>query len=311
MKPYLKNALKKVISELLTQEPGNKINTSLFKVRNKHKWFFRLIYGTANDEEIFNNLLQKLNGKYDILMIHCSFNNMIPMYTGNLGELLSFIISYCNQNNITLVMPTFFLGSNYQAKEHYENGKNIFDVRKTLSEMGLLSEIFRRTPEVKRSIHPTHSLCALGPLADKLTRNHHLADTTFGEGTPFSEILKYRTMILGIGTGNEVLTQIHSAEDILKDKFPIILYSEIIPVTCLDELGNKLIYNLRIKSPEYIYDRKSFRKILKGINIMEWTHKGIPFFLTQANVVAETFIEAAKNGQTIYKKKTINLNYKN
>ena len=49
-------------------------------------------------------------------------------------------------------------------------------------------------------------------------------------------------------------------------------------------------------------DLKSFRKILKKMKIMEWTYKGIPFFLTQADVVTETLIEAARNGQTIYKR---------
>lgn len=287
----------------MTQESGNNINTSLYKFKNKHKWIFRLIYGTANNEEILNNVIQKLVGKFDILMIHCSFNDMLPMYTGNPGELLSMIISYCKQNNITLAMPTFFLGSNYEAKEHYENGKNIFDVNKTISEMGLLSEMFRRNQDVKRSVHPTHSTCALGPLADKLTRNHYLSDRACGEGTPFGEMIKYRTMILGIGAKSASLTQMHSAEDIMKDKFPIPLYLHTLPVTCIDESGNTLIYNLRIKNPEYNGDEKSFRKILKRTNLMEWKYKGIHFFLTQANVVTETFIEAAKKGQTIYKKK--------
>lgn len=304
MKNFFYNFVRKVISILLTQETGNTIHVSLFKFKNRHKWISRLLYGTANDEEIFNNILQKLDGKFEILMIHSSFNGMIPMYTGNLSKLLYMILSYCKQNNVTLAMPTFFLGSNYQAKEHYKSGKHVFDVRKTVSEMGMLSELFRRTPNVKRSIHPTHSICALGPLADKLTRNHHLADTTFGEGTPFEEMIKYGTMILGIGTkSDQALTQIHSVEDIMKSKFPIPLYSDILPVTCFDELGNTLIYSLRIKNPEYTIDPKSFREILKRTKKMDWTYKGIPFFLTQANVVTETFVEAAGNGKTIYKKR--------
>ena len=145
------------------------------------------------------------------------------------------------------------MGSNFQAKKYYENGKNIFDVRKTFSEMGILSEMFRRTKDVKRSIHPTHSICALGPLADELTRNHHLSDTTFGEGTPFGEMIKYRTIILGIGIKSHSLTQVHSVEDIMKDKFPIPLITDTLPVTCLDESGNTITYNLRIKNSKYVY----------------------------------------------------------
>ena len=290
------------ISIILTHKTENTINASLFKFKNKHKRIYTLIYGKANDKEIFDCILGRLNGKFDILMIHSSLNDMIPMYTGNPGKLLSMIMEYCRQNNITLVMPTLFDGSNLQAKKFYENGKNKFDVRRTFSGMGLISEMFRKTKDIKRSIHPTHSVCALGPLADRLTGNHHLSKTTCGEGTPFGEMIKYRTMILGIGANAEALTQVHSAEDMMKDKFPIRLFKDTLPITCIDESGNTLIYNLRIKNPEYVIDKKLFYKILKKMKITEWTYKGIPFFLTQANVVTETFIEAARNGQTIYRR---------
>jgi aminoglycoside N3'-acetyltransferase len=304
MKNLLRNFVRTIISIVLTQESGNTIHATLFKFKNKNKWIFRLFYGTANDEEIFNNILKKLDKKFDILMIHSSFDGMMPMYNGNPTKLLSLIISHCKQNNITLAMPTFFGGSNLQAKEHYEKGDQIFNVKKTASQIGLLTELFRITQNVKRSIHPTHSICALGPLADQLIKNHHLADTTFGEGTPFGEMIKYKTLILGVGTKSDhALTQIHSVEDIMKGNYPIQLYSDTLPVTCVDEFGNTLKYNLRIKNPEYVIDQKSFYQILKSIKIMDWTYKGIPFFLTQADAVTKAFVDAAKNGQTMYKKR--------
>ncbi len=302
MRNPLYNFLRIVISIVFTQKTGNTIHASLFKFKNKYTWFYRSLYGTTDDEDIFNHILKKLDGKFDILMIHSSFNNMIPMYTGNLNKLISMIISYCERKNITLVMPAFFDGTNYQAKEYYENGKHAFDVNKTISGTGLLSELFRRTANVKRSIHPTHSICAVGPLADKLVGSHHLADTTFGEGTPFFEMIKYRTMILGLGTeGDESGTQIHSAEDIMKEKFPITLYSDIIHVTCIDEKENKISYNLRVRKGKYTYDSEVIHKIFGRI-AKEWTYKGIPFFLTEAKAVTEAFLEAAKKGQTIYKR---------
>jgi aminoglycoside N3'-acetyltransferase len=165
--------------------------------------------------------------------------------------------------------------------------------------MGLLTELFRRTPKVKRSIHPTHSICALGPLANKLTANHHLAETTFGEGTPFGEMVKYNTCIVGIGTRN--ISHIHTAEDLLENKFPIDLFLETIPVTCLDELGYTATYNLKIRNPQYKIEMRFLNKILKGL-ITEWNFKGIPFYITNARLITDALIEAAKKGQTMYKK---------
>ncbi|NJS39886.1 MAG: AAC(3) family N-acetyltransferase [Rhodobacteraceae bacterium] len=59
-----------------------------------------------------------------------------------------------------------------------------FDAKRTPSEMGLLTELFRRAPGAKRSLHPTHSVTALGPLAEQLTATHHQATTPSGRGTP-------------------------------------------------------------------------------------------------------------------------------
>ena len=71
-------------------------------------------------------------------------------------------------------------------------------------------------------------------------------------------MIKYRTMILGIGAKADALTQVHSAEDIMREKFPIPLFTDSLPITCLDELGNTIIYNLRIKNPEYAIDESHF-----------------------------------------------------
>ena len=295
---YIHDFIRKLISLALTQESGNTVNFSIFKFKQKQKWLFYLIYGSASDEEIFNQILKKLNGKFDVLMIHSSFNGMVPMYKGNLNKLLSLLLVYCKQNNITLAMPTFLHVFNYEAVKYYE--KRVFDYYNTTSGMGLLTELFRRKPDIRRSIHPTHSICAYGPLSEELTKDHHLADTTFGEGTPFGKMADLRTIILGIGTNHRVATQVHSAEDILKNEYPLDLYSEAYPVVCIDESGNEKKYNIRIRKQDYVYDMKTVDRLLKSVTI-NWTYKGIRFFLTKADRVNNAVIEAAKKGQTIYK----------
>jgi glucose-6-phosphate 1-dehydrogenase len=57
-----------------------------------------------------------------------------------------------------------------------------------------------------------------------------------------------------------------------------------------------------VKNPEYVFDRKTFFRILHKIKIENWKYKGIPFYLTRADTVTETVIEAAKKGQIIYKR---------
>ena len=53
--------------------------------------------------------------------------------------------------------------------------KRVFDVEKTPSCIGLLPERFRLTPGVRRSIHPTHSVCAYGALAEAFLAGRNTA----------------------------------------------------------------------------------------------------------------------------------------
>ena len=52
-----------------------------------------------------------------------------------------------------------------------------FDVRRTPWQMGMLTELFRRMKGVHQSLHPTHGVAALGPLAAEMTAGHDRAAT--------------------------------------------------------------------------------------------------------------------------------------
>jgi Aminoglycoside 3-N-acetyltransferase len=54
---------------------------------------------------------------------------------------------------------------------------------------GLLCEAFRRTPGVRRSIHLSSSVCAIGPNADYLIRDHHLTAMAWGKDSPFCRLM--------------------------------------------------------------------------------------------------------------------------
>jgi aminoglycoside 3-N-acetyltransferase len=299
MQLFIYNLLRKYLS----QKSRNKLKASVFKLRIKSKKLLRLIYSSTGDEELINHIVEKLGIDYEILMIHSSFNDMIPMYTGNFNQLLNKIIEYCIENQITLAMPAFFFGAEeFDAAKYYKD--NFFDVKNTISQMGIFTELFRGKPGVQRSIHPTHSICALGPLAKEITKTHHLAETTTGKGTPFGYMSEYDTKIFGIGTKYfRVITQIHTAEDLMGKNYPIKFKpKEIINVPCILNDGSTINYHLPINSREYETNASKFKKIFRDAKIEHWTYKGIPMFLTEAKNITETVIKAAKKGLTIYKK---------
>ena len=87
-----------------------------------------------------------------------------------------------------------------------------FDINKTPGEVGLSSEILRRTPGVIRSPHPLFSLIGKGPLAQEVLR--HDGPTCWGDGTPAEEIIKHNALCISIGKEfPRAITILHSFEE--------------------------------------------------------------------------------------------------
>ena len=146
----------------------------------------------------------------------------------------------------TLAMPSFpfdTLASEYLAIES-------FDIRRSPSKMGLLTEIFRRLPDVTRSLHPTHPVCAQGPLAQYLIESHHLDERPFGPLSPFGRLDENNGKILMIGVDSAFLTHVHVAEDLMGDAFPAPVYLEdAVEVTVLDQSGDEKTLRTRVHDP--------------------------------------------------------------
>ena len=100
----------------------------------------------------------------------------------------------------------------------YENvtaEQPVFDSRTTEPCVGLLARTFWRMPGVERSVHPTHSVCALGRLAHTLTVGHAMDDTAVGPHSPFMLLPVYGGKLLFIGDVLHACTMMHGIEDIV------------------------------------------------------------------------------------------------
>ena len=105
----------------------------------------------------------------------------------------------------TLVMPT-------HSWELMENGGRVFDSRETPSCVGAITELFRKMPGVQRSLHPTHSVAAIGPLARELIQDHQYAATPCGAGTPYEKLLNLDGQILFLGAKLDSNSAYHTIE---------------------------------------------------------------------------------------------------
>jgi aminoglycoside 3-N-acetyltransferase len=90
----------------------------------------------------------------------------------------------------------------------------IFDPRHTPSRVGLISEAFRRGPCVSRSLHPTHSVCAVGARVDWLDGHELLPG--LGVGTPLHRAALAGAKVLMLGCPITSCSLIHVAEAVAR-----------------------------------------------------------------------------------------------
>jgi aminoglycoside 3-N-acetyltransferase len=88
-----------------------------------------------------------------------------------------------------------------------------FDVKSTPSLVGAITNTFVFDPGVLRSIHPSHSLAAEGPLAEKLVAGHDSCETPCGTGTPYERLVNWHAGVLMFGVTLNSYTLFHTAED--------------------------------------------------------------------------------------------------
>ncbi len=124
-----------------------------------------------------------------------------------------------------------------------------FDVRETPSGTGRITELLRRRPDARRSLHPTHSVAAVGPRADWLVADHHRDARAFGPLSPFARLIEADGFILGLGVDLGPVTFYHTVEDL--GPFPFRVYTEDLPLVavCADEQGRRVEFPVMAHDP--------------------------------------------------------------
>jgi len=158
----------------------------------------------------------------------------------------------------TLVMPS-------HSWNRSGRGDFSFDLRRTPSCVGTLSEVFRTMPGVRRSLHPTHSVAAVGPLAGDLIEGHERASTPCGEGTPYAKLIEERCQILFLGATLDQNTLFHTIEAFARVPYLMRDEDESFTITDADGTARVLRFrrhnrgpNRRFTAPQEIFETRAF-----------------------------------------------------
>jgi len=147
----------------------------------------------------------------------------------------------------TLLMPTF---PTRGAAAKYLDGEPVFDVRHTPSAVGALTEYFRQSPGVLRSLHPTNPVAAWGPRAEYYIAGHERSLTPYGKETPFGRLSRQDDAhILMLST--PPLSVLHHLQE--RVDFPNLFLPETRTADCIDADGQAQRVELKVMRPRVPY----------------------------------------------------------
>ena len=154
--------------------------------------------------------------KEDTLFIHSSFKSLGGV-DGGAGTVISALEDIIGQDGLIL-MPSFnLLPSREERTESW-------DVEKTPSTVGWLTEFFRQMPGTYRSDHYSHSVAARGKGAKAFVADHLRCDgyqspwdyppwgKTYGTHSPMFRAYKANAKLLMLGVDYQTSTYIHLVE---------------------------------------------------------------------------------------------------
>lgn len=196
---------------------------------------------------------EKISEKF--IIIHSS---LIPLGILSLKNIKTFwtIFEEINNNKYTIIMPSFTFKIGRKKKWDYKNTK---------SEMGLLTEYFRKNKAYKRSIHPFHSICFNGPL-EKLIPDH-LCSSSFGKKSVWEWLCNRKDVLnlsIGLGLAGGA-TFVHYAEEISS-----VPYREFI------NLNNSVINRKgKLLSKKFTYFARKITKEIEGVNDWQSVEKDL------------------------------------
>ncbi len=157
----------------------------------------------------------------DQLMLHASFDERSG-FRGTVTQALDAFVHTVDAGGALYMVSMPYTGSTLD----YLAGTPVFDVRRTPSRMGLMSEMLRRRSGVVRSRHPTHPILGLGAPASAMLMGHETCMYPCGPGSPFERLLAADAKVAFLDASMSTMTYYHYLEHLVSPDLPFRIYPE-------------------------------------------------------------------------------------
>lgn len=246
-------------------------------------------------ESIFRNKLNLKSG--DVCFVHSGIDRLnldFPSF-----QVLDILLEIVGEEG-TLIFPTYPKLTSYKFLMSGE----VFDVRRTPSYMGILSEFARRHSKAVRSLHPTKSVAAIGKYANEITSKHHLSIYPYDKNSPYYIAYTLNAKAIGIGVKSKYFSAVHIVDDLNLSKLPFNPYhNTLFEAKCRNINKEEII----VKSYAHNMDKMHFnlpkffaskidKQLCEDIEI-----DGMEFFRAEAKATIDKMTELLDKGISIYK----------
>ncbi len=241
--------------------------------------------------------------------LRLSLGNVVYVHSGMDGLNLAFpfyrILSLIQEiigDRGSVVFPTY-PNRKISSYEYLRRG-SVFDVRHSPSYTGILTEFARRQNGAIRSLHPTKSVCAIGPAAKDLTATHHLSPYPYDACSPYYKLIESNAKIIGLGTTTNYISFGYCVDDAYKEKFPVrVYYEEIFDASCINYDGEKVTvktYAHDMTTTVHPDMPKWMNTYVSADACRDLNLRGMKFFRADARKLFEEMMELAKRDIIAY-----------
>ena len=165
---------------------------------------------TRDDIERGNREIGLQSG--DVALVHSSLSSM-GWVEGGAATVIDAFLNVLDPEQGTLVLPTLCQADGDRRFETW-------DIERSPSDVGRITETGRLHPDAIRSDHPTHSVAAIGAQAEEITAGHATAHgrpspwgpAAFGFGSPWQWLYDHDAHYLFLGTSTSCNTLAHFAQ---------------------------------------------------------------------------------------------------
>jgi aminoglycoside 3-N-acetyltransferase len=162
---------------------------------------------TVNKNDLVRDLRNLGLSTADTVLVHSSLSSLGHV-EGGPEAVIDALLEVLGPQG-TLLMPSF-----QQGGEHVLLRQGCtFDLRTSPSELGIITETFRRRPGVIRSLSPTHCTAGIGPRGEKLLADHQSCLVSVGRGSPYDKLVRVGGRILLLGVTHAANTTLHLLEN--------------------------------------------------------------------------------------------------